>query len=474
MRPCKVASLLLLLAGCQLGPKYCVPESNVPEKWKSSEEAASSSVEVWWEIFQDEELSKLEAQVVKNNFDLKLAMERVAEARAKAGVKGADLYPQANLTPNYNNIQELIELYGVPPGLFPGLKTIVRVHELEYQLPLAMSYEVDLWRKYRGKYDSAVIYAQAVEEAYRGTMLTLTSDLASNYFNLRSLDTQIDLLTKTVALRQDFLDLTKQRYKVGVSSLLDVLQAEEVLTNTVATLDDSVRQRALFENAIALLIGLPASDFHVAVNPLTIEPPHIPAGLPSSVLLRRPDIAQAERDMASQHALIGVAWANFFPAFTLTGAIGFASPELFEFLNWKARLWQIGLSIAQTVFDGWRNKSNLDMVRAQFRETQAVYEQTVLGAFKEVEDALSNVKQQSEQYANLSASYKSASQFAALSILRYETGVSNYLDAIQSELNELSAQISWMNILGARYQSTTQLIKAIGGGWDNMPPIGEN
>jgi multidrug efflux system outer membrane protein len=370
------------------------------------------------------------------------------------------------LDPSFNNINELIELYGVPQGFFPKLKKITRVHEQTYQLPVAMSYEVDLWGKYRGTYNAAMIYAQAQDEAVRAVLLTLTSDLASNYFNVRSLDTQIDLLKSVLDLRQKSLDLTRSRYKAGLVSYIDYLNAEKMLSDTDAEYQDSLRQRALFENAMAALIGVPASEFHMEPSPLVDEPPKVPAGIPSDMLIRRPDIAQAERTMASVHELIGVAYATYFPAITLTSGLGFSSPDLSKFLTWTSRLWQLGINMAQVIFNGWRNKSYVEAALAKFNEAKGNYESSVLTAFQEVEDALNNIEQQSRQYDALEFSYQAAAETFGLSELRYAKGVTNYLDTIDAERAEIDAKRTLMNVLGQRYQSAIQLIKALGGGWE--------
>jgi multidrug efflux system outer membrane protein len=464
----KLLLFFLLLGGCHLGPRYEAPSMDAPLEWKgSAETAAAPDIDHWWKIFADEPLDGLERQAVEKNPDLYVALEKIAEARAIAGVAKSTLYPQVNLKPSFNNVNELIELYGVPQGLFPGLKTISRVREQTYQLPVAMSYEVDLWGKFRGTYNAAAIYAEAQEEAMRMTLLTLTSELASNYFNIRSLDTQIQLLEEVLRLRKETTNLVKLRYQAGLVSAIDLFNTEKFLTDTDAEYQDTLRQRRVFENAIASLIGIPASEFALESAPLVQEPPEIPAGIPSDMLLRRPDVAQAERSMASFHAFIGVAYATYFPAITLTSGLGYSSPDLSQFLNWSSRLWQLGVNLAQVVFNGWRNRSYVDAAFARFREAKGNYESAVLTAFQEVEDALINVEQQHKQFDALNSSYKDAQEIRSLSLLRYEKGIDNYLDTLDAERSALDAERSWMNLLGQRYQSSIQLVKALGGGWES-------
>jgi multidrug efflux system outer membrane protein len=469
--------LFLLVQGCHLGPKYECPEPHTPTEWKSSPDCAASPevAPEWWEVFGDEELAKLEKQVLEKNPDLFIALQRVAEARALAGVEEANLYPNLYLTPTYKNVDQLIELYGLPlPSPFvPGLQPIVRVHELEYQLPISAGYDLDLWGKYRGQYNSAMIYAQAQQEAARATLLTLTTDLASNYFNLRAVDTQVELLKRQIELRQKAFELTSSRYAKGLVNYIDVMNAEGVLANTDADYQETVRQRNSFENAIAVLIGVPASEFQLPPRPLKDPPPSIPAGIPSQVLVRRPDVAQAERNMAAVHEWIGVAYSSYFPDISLTGAIGLASPELAHFLTWGSRLWRYGADILQMIFDGGRTRSGVELAYASYNAAKGAYEKTVLGVFQEVEDALSNVEQQLKQYESFGTAYATARQTQELSSLRYTRGLVNILDTITSEEAELQAKRNWLHSLGLRYQASVQLVKAIGGGWCDPVPVEE-
>lgn len=458
----------VLLAGCQLGPRYEVPVSPIAQEWKgTSEPLPAPEVANWWDVFGDESLKELEKRVVANNPNLYAALQRVMEARAVAGVAKSELFPQAGLKPSYNDTGELIELYGVPPGLFPGLKTIVRVHEMSYELPLNMSYEVDIWQKNYGKFRAAKLYIEAEEDAFRSSMLTLTSDLASNYFNAHILDAQIDLLRQSVEALREMARLRQIRFQVGLDPYTDVLAVEQVLADAQSKYVDLERQRALFENAVAVLVGVSASEFTLPHRMLKEDPPLVPAGLPSTLLVRRPDVAQAERTMASYHALIGVAYASFFPSLNLTGALGFLSPELSKFLTWQGNLWDWGFQIFQTVFDGFRRSSTLDLAYAKYRETEGQYKNSVLTAFAEVEDALNNLESQAKESELLSRAETAASQNWQLYQSRFIAGLSNQLEVLQYKLNDLEAEMNLANNLGLRYQATLQLIKAIGGAWDD-------
>jgi len=469
----RIALLFILIQGCHLGPRYQIPESPIPSEWKveSTDLGPGPPVEFWWEVFGDTQLTALEQLVVKQNPDLYVAMERVAQARAVAGVSKADLYPQISLQPSYLDTGLLFELYGVPQNLFPELPIISRVHELIYAIPFDMSYEVDIWGKNRGKYNSAKINAEVKQEDYRASLLMLTADLASNYFNLRTFDTQIELLRTVISVYTDLLKLHQVRYLVGLDSYIDVLAAIQQYENAEAQYEEANRQRTLFENAIAVLIGEPASCFTLAPDPLQADPPQVPSGIPSAIMVRRPDIASAERNMASIHALIGVAYASFYPAFNLTGALGILSPELSEFFTWNARFWQWGVSIFQTVFDGGRNCSNLDLAYARYKETEGTYRKTVLVALKEVEDALTNLQQEKKQADDYFQSWQAAERTKELFDLKYKVGTANQIDALKAQLVEIQAERTWVGTLGLRYQATVQFIKALGGSWDCNPPL---
>jgi multidrug efflux system outer membrane protein len=370
----------------------------------------------------------------------------------------------------------LFKLFGIPQTFIDqfGLKQVIRVHEMLYRLPVNMSYELDLWGRLQGQYESALLNVQAQQDAYCTTLLALTSELASHYFNLRTLDAQAELLLKTIAVRQKNVDLTLSRFQKGITNYLDVAEANVDLSNAEAEYDDTIRQRQLMENAIAVLIGMPASEFCLEANPLAGLPPVIPPGIPSSVVSQRPDIAEAERTLASEHALIGVAYADFLPSFNLTGALGFSSPDFEHFMRWKSRYWNFTANIGQTLFDGWRKCSNLNLSWARYYEALGNYQQVVLVAFQEVEDALNNIEWQARQAKHLEKSVEAASRATHLSKQRYLQGVANYLEIVVNERSELEVRRSYINTMGQRFQSTIQLIKALGGGWEVETPLNFN
>jgi len=410
---------------------------------------------------------------IQNNPNLFAALDRVIEARAQAGVEKSQLYPQFNVNPSFIDNGQLFKIYlpNTPTGtpLFQNIPKTFRIHQMQYSLPVNMSYELDLWGKLKGEYKSAFLSAQSQEEAFRTTLLTLTTDLASYYFQLRALDSQVDLLKKTIESRQKAFDLAKERFNFGIVPYSDVTQASVEVTNAESEFYDAVRQRNLQENQIAVLIGIPASLFSLDSNPLKEQPPQVPGELPSEVLKQRPDIAEAEKKMASEHALIGVAYASFFPSIELTGTLGFLSPDFKNFLKWRSRFWQIGINILQTLFDGGHNTWNLELSIARYKEATEDYKQQILVAFREVEDALNNIDMQRLQGESLKKSSEAAEESSKLSFDRYYGGVTFYVEVVNNERTSLEAQRQYIIILGAQYISTIQLIKALGGSWNGGP-----
>lgn len=470
--------MLISTSGCRVGPRYEPPTTVVPAHWKNgypeaeAEANRNPSPEYWWEIFQDPKLNELEEVAITNNPELYIALEKIFEARAMAGVVAADLYPQVTLNPSFLDYGMLIQpqipgtiAQALGGGALPTALKPFRIHQMQYMLPLNLNWELDLWGQLRDRTDSADYFAEAQVENYLSVMLSLTADVASSYFQARTLDAEIVYLRKTIETREKNLEITTSRFNKGIVNYLDVTQARADLFSVRANLDESIRLRALAENQIAILIGMLATNFELPFNPIETPPPAIPSGVPSTVMLQRPDIAQAERMMASEHALIGAAYASFFPSLSLTGALGFSSPDISQFLKWISRFWSIGANVSQMVLDGGRNCSNLQLAYARFKEASGAYQQQVLVAFQEVENALKNIEQYVRQSENLEETVKASTQATNLSKKRYVTGVSIYLEVIENERIELQSKINWIHTLNAQYSSTIQFIKAIGGSW---------
>lgn len=468
--------LLLLVSACRLGPRYSPPQVCAPEAWKAAsvqgppkEVRASPCVQAWWTVFNDPTLDQLEGQAVANNPTLAITVQKILEARGYALEAGAALYPQVNLNPSYTDTGELFQIF-LPnalniPGVTNNIPSVFRIHQFQYFLPLSVNYEIDLWGKIRSQYDSALYNLQASMLDYQASMLTLTSDLASTYFQMRSLDAQIDVLENSLESRRKELHIAQSRFKSGLATKQDALNAEVQLESAKSLLIDTKRQRIVFENAIATYTGVPASLFLLPHNPLSGPPPVIPAGTPTDILLQRPDIAEAERHNASEQALIGAAIADFFPSLSISGVIGYFSPTLKDFMTWKSRFWQIGADSSQMVFDGGFDEGNLEVAWSRFRQASLNYQQTVLTAFQEVEDALTDIDYRSQQHEVLKKASAAARENLDLSTRRYRQGLIFYLEVVINERAQLDTDLNLVNTLGLQYVATVQLIKALGGSW---------
>lgn len=453
-------SVLMLHTGCRVGSKYNPPVIDSPQEWKNgtAEPSDACYADYWWEVFDDPLLNSLEQEVLSKNYDLKLAFNRIQEARGLMNAAKSDLYPKLFLNPYYNNKGVLYESYS------DG--TIVRSHQVLYLLPFDLSYEVDLWGKIRSRYEAARENFEGQIEAYHAAMLILTADLASVYYQLRTMDAQIDLLGTTIDNRQQGLKINQSRYKAKIIDYSAVTRAAQEVSNVTAEYREILRLRAVLENRLAILTGSPSSEFCFEHYPLQGFPPKIPVGIPSEVLMRRPDIAEAERRMATEHSLTNVAYASFFPSLSLTGGGGSSSPHLRYFLKSKGRLWSFGANASQMIFDGGKLSADLAIQESRFREAGDDYQQKVLVALEEVEDALSNLESYAKEYDDISDSVEWAKKSYRISNSRYDKGVGSYLEVVISEQQELANEIMQNNLQGLRFVSTIQLIKVIGGGWE--------
>ncbi len=329
-----------------------------------------------------------------------------------------------------------------------------------------MSYEVDLWGRLRRSYEAANAEADASVSDYQNVLLTLTGDIAINYFLLRSLDSETAVLRRTIDVRKATVDILNGRYLAGTVLEMDVDRARTQLASAGADLADLTRQRAETLNAIALLCGTPASSFEIRELPLVASPPYIPAGLPSSLLERRPDIARAERTLAAKNAEIGVARAAYFPALSLTGQAGYLSNTAHALFSGTSTTWFIAPSVAMPLFNAGRTAAQVRQAEATYREFLADYRQTVLTAFKEVEDALAQVTLLGSQAEAEAKAFASAGRVAELAGARYDAGVVTYLDVVDAERARLEEERAQVRIAGQRYAATVRLIKALGGGWE--------
>ncbi|HWF20195.1 MAG TPA: efflux transporter outer membrane subunit [Verrucomicrobiae bacterium] len=450
----------------KVGPDYHQPSNAVPSEYKSAElgrwkEGAPLDTVpkgVWWEVFGDAELNRLEAHAQQANGDLKAAIARVDQARASARVARADLLPSLNLEPSLNR-----QRYS--PNQNPSFGAITAN---TFSVPLDLSYEVDLWGRVRRGFESARADAQSSLANFYNVLLTLQSDVAQNYFALRSLDAEMAIVNGTVDLRHEQVRLVRSRFNGGVGNELDVARAETELAITEAEAASVAQRRAQLENAIAILVGVNPASFHLAPENTANwkpEPPVIPAGLPSDLLERRPDVAAAERQLASANARIGVAKASFFPVITLTGSGGFLSADVDSLFNWSSRTWSIGPSVSLPIFAGGRLRANYHRSQAAFAEAAGQYQQQVLVAFGDVEDSLSDIHYLADQAAAQERAVSHSKRASDLATERYTSGIVSYLEVVDASRDLLQSERSAAQLAGQRLIADVQLIKSLGGGW---------
>ena len=468
------AILLLSLAAApsaragwlEVGPDYKPLTNSVPASykatqwgtWKEGQPLDNLPKGSWWEIFGDTNLNELEAQALGANHELKGALARLEQSRETARVVRGELLPQAFLDPSYNRQR-------FSPNEQPSFGPLTAS---TFSTPLDFSYEVDIWGRVRRSFESARADAQASLADYYNTLLSLQSDVAQNYFALRELDQEIAIVTSTISLRHEQVRYVRSRYEGGIGSELEIAQAETELATTEADAAALARRRDELENAIAILVGFNPADFQIPqnTNAWAPEPPQIPAGLPADLLERRPDVAQAERQLASANAKIGVAKAAFFPVVTLTGSAGYVSADVTSLFNWESRTWQFGPSISLPIFTGGRNRANLRRSRAAYEEAVAAYRQQVLVAFGDVEDSLSDIRHLTDQAAAQIRAVTSAQESANFAAKRYNDGIVSYIEVVDANRDTLDSERAATQLTGARMIATVQLIKALGGGFD--------
>ena len=416
--PCAV---LLALCSCAVGPDYRRPDvagiTPAGWRWKPAEPHDAVPKGEWWTVFGDPVLDGLESDAVSGSPNVRAAVARVDQARAAARIPRSRLFPELSLSPSLRRERTSDN----PPTPVP--LDVPSAHLTTYSVPLDMSYEVDLWGRVRRSMEAAQAEAQASVSEYQNVLLTLTADVAVNYFLVRSLDAEIAALRRIVALHNETARILEERWKQGALPESDAAQAKTELASARSDLADALLRRAETIHALALLCGKPAGSFEIAFREETRSPPAVPAGLPSSLLERRPDIARAERTLAAGSARIGVARAAYFPALRLTGQAGFLSAEAGKLFSADSTIWSIGPSVSLPLFTAGRTAAEVEQAEASYEEALAEYRQTVLAAFREVEDALAQIVLRNEQAAAQADALASAGRVAQLARARYEAGV---------------------------------------------------
>jgi len=457
---------VLVLAGCTVGPNYKRPAAEVPPAykevgdWKTAQPNDQNLPGNWWEIFNDEQLNALEAQVNVSNQNLKAAEAQYTQARALLRYQRADLFPTVTVDP-------LATRNKFAANRPPHSPQFSGVTFTDLQIPFELSYQVDIWGRVRRTVESYRAQAQLSAADLAGVNLSMHAQLALDYFEARTLDAQEQLLNSTVTQYEQALELIENRFAGGLASDLEVQQARTQLETTRAQAIDVGVARAQFEHAVAVLIGKPPASFSLAPLPLTAPPPPIPLGLPSDLLERRPDIAAAERNMASANAQIGVAKAAYYPLVNLGAAGGFESGSITTLISGPSILWSAGPSAALTLFDVGRRRAASDQAIAFYDQAVANYRQTVLTGFQQVEDNIAGLRILEHEAEVQSAAVIAAQKYLELAITRYTGGVTSYLEVTTAQSAALSDEVTAVNILGRRMVDAVTLVQALGGGWDS-------
>jgi outer membrane protein, multidrug efflux system len=448
-----------------VGPDYVRPAVEQPARFKSqpAREAAPPIATEWWQLYRDPELNQLIATATASNQTLQQAIARVDEARALARVAGSYLYPTISLDPSFVRLRTS----GNRASTVTGQRVQKGVTVNDWLIPFDLTYEIDVWGRVRRSFESARAQAAASVDDVAVVGLTVATDVAQYYYTLRSLDAQGQILTQNVESYREQVRILSVQLKNGLVSPLVWSQAQAQLQGTLAQQRDVERARANQEHALAILCGRAAPSFAVAANPLhQASPPAVPPGLPAQLLVRRPDVAEAEQNLVAVNAQIGVATADFYPRFSLTGSAGFESADGSTIFNWQSRVWAIAPSIVFPIFQGGRLRANLEATEARYRQAVAAYVNQVLVAYGDVEDALSDLHALSDEVGILREAVSASQNYLHLAQVQYKQGLVDYLLVIDAERTFLANQLSLAQAVNRQMAASIHLIKALGGGWN--------
>lgn len=459
-----ITLLPLVLGSCAVGPDYQNPDTAdiTPAQWQWQPAAPRDNLPrgEWWKVFHDRELDRLEALALAASPSLKAAVARVDQACAAARISAAEWAPDIRLKGDASREQ----FSGNLPTPVPV--DIPRGRVNSFSTLLDLSYEIDLWGRIRREVESARATADSASASYHSAILTLTADVAAQYFLLRSFDSEVSALQRTIRLREKWAGLLEEKFKAGAIPETDLARAKTEVATARAELADARRQREEASHTLALLCGQPASSFTIAQRPIGSQaPPGIPSGIPASMIERRPDIAAAERLVAARNADIGVAIAAYFPAVRLTGTGGYLSKDVDALLSADSRVWSIGPSLSLPL-TGWAViHFNVKRQKAAREEAIANYRQAVLSAINDVEISLTQIRQRAEQASAVGDALVQSTQATDLIRAAYERGALSYLELLDAERTRLQAELATARIAAQRHLATVRLIKALGGGW---------
>ena len=469
-----VSVFLLLLAGCTVGPNYhrppapgapdwkenAVPPPNPPNgTWKQTEPSDSVLRGPWWEMYGDPKLNELEGKVAVSNQTLRAAMEQYLQAREQVAVARSQYYPTLSAGPSIGRVRNSENAGNTVRGVSPEQYNT-------FSIGGQAQWEPDLWGQVRRTVEASRANAQASAALLANVELSLRAELASDYFEMRGLDSQKELLDNTVTAYESYLQLTQIRFKGGVATESDVALAQTQLETTRAQDIDVAVARAQYEHAIATLIGVPASVFSLPAMPLGDHIPQVPVGVPSQLLERRPDIAAAERQVDAANAQIGIAIAAYYPTVSLTGTGGFLSGSAGTWIQGPSEMWSLGASAVELLFDAGRRHAITQQARDAYEQQVANYRQTVLSAFQDVEDNLAALRILSQESVTEEAAVEAARHSLLISTNRYKGGVTTYLEVLTAQTAQLTNERAQEDIATRQFVASVQLIRAVGGGWD--------
>jgi outer membrane protein, multidrug efflux system len=468
---------LLFALGCNVGPTYKRPPvAQIPDTWKGQGpwQAATPRDAIpkgtWWGIFHDSNLDALEQQVLEANQSLAAAQNRLVQARAQARIASSAYFPTLSADPG-----GLRQRYSGNRPLEGALPQNVRPDtESTWSVPFTASYEVDLFGRVRRNMEAANASLQSSAADLENVRLVLTAELAADYYSLRELDREAGVVRESIGIQQKGLDLVNDQHRGGIASGLQVAQQAALLDATAAQLQLVLEQRAQYEHAIAVLVGKSASAFGVPEAPFNTTPPVIPSGVPSDILERRPDVAEGERQMAYQNAQVGIAMTAFYPHITLSGTGGWESRDITSLLNLPSAFWSLGGDALEPIVNGGRNRANLASARAAYDESVNNYRETVLEAFQQVEDGLSNLEMLTKAEKTQQTAVTDSRKALDIANNRYVGGVTSYLDVITAQSTLLSNERLETQLLGQQMVTAVYLVKALGGSWDAREMQKEN
>jgi NodT family efflux transporter outer membrane factor (OMF) lipoprotein len=454
------------LGGCLVGPNYKAPPAPAPPSysdnghngdWPSARPADAADRGAWWTIYQNPELNDLEQRCAAANQQIAAALHAYEQAHDLVRENRASLYPTVSIggSATRNDIS----------ANKASVSALTTRNYWDFLIPLNISWEPDFWGGVRRQIESSSANAQATAAELANTRLSLQGMLAVTYFQLRGLDLQAQLLRSTIDAYTQTLQLTQTLLKGGLSTQSDVAQAQAQLEGARAQLIDLGVQRAQYEHAIAVLVGEPATNFHIAEQPLAGDPPAVPTGVPSELLERRPDIAAAERQVAAANALIGVAKAAYYPNINLGATGGVESDLIGRIFNSSSAMWNAGPSASEILFDAGRRKAQVDYAVAQREQATALYREQVLSAFRDVEDQLAALRVLEQEAVVQQRAVDAAKQSTNLSLLRYKRGLAAYLEVLTNQTIELTDERAAASLVARRIVASAQLQMALGGGW---------